>query len=171
MVKKDNKHNDKGKKDQDLNQKPSTAMAADAQASELFANLELIGEVFELIEKETAEIADMIFDYLINIDDHHIAEGTIPPHDNKKINTYLKILNRLFLLSRKDLKFRIINRKTVENLDKKTFAISMCLDGGHSLDILCDIVNTENQARMPSFSPVKITIKKVFGNQHSLDKQ
>lgn len=170
MSKKDTKKNSKKDNIQDPNQKPSTSMAADATASELFANLELIGEVFELIEKESVEIADMIFDYLINIDDHHIAQGTIPPHGNKKINTYLKILNRLFLLSRKDSKFRIINRKTVENLDKKTFAISMCLDGGHSLDILCDIVNTENQARMPGLSPVKITIKKVFSTEQSINK-
>ena len=167
MANKDNK-----KKDENLesNTKPSTAMAANVEESELFANLELIGEVFELIEKETVEVADMIFDYLINVDDHHIAQGTIPPHSDNKINAYIKILNRLFLLSRKNSKFRIINRKTVENLDKKTFAISMCLDGGHSLDILCDIVNTENQARMPGLSPVKITIKKVFGSEKSFDK-
>jgi len=164
MAKKDIKNNE-----DELNQKPSTAMAADVKASELFANLELIGEVFELMEKETVEVADMLFDYLINIDDYHITEGTIPAHTDKKINAYIKILNRLFMLSRKNSKFRIINRKTVENLDKKTFAISMCLDGGHSLDILCDVVNTENQARMPGLSPVKITIKKVFGNENAVE--
>lgn len=162
MAKKDNKHDEIN----EINSKPSSSMTADVKASELFANLELIGEVFALIEKETVEIADMIFDYLINVDDHHISQGTIPSHNNKKINAYINILNRLFLLSRRNSKFRIINRKTVENLDKKTFAISMCLDGGHSLDILCDIVNTENQARMPGLSPVKITIKKVFASEH-----
>lgn len=156
--------------DTDQNAKTAPSFLAEINSTELFSNLELIGEVFELIEKETAEIADLIFDYLINIDDEHIANGTIPNHQNKKINTYIKILNRLFLLSRKNRKFRIINRKTVENLDKKTFAISMCVDGGHSLDILCDIVNTENQARMPGLSPVKITVKKVFLNEKDQGK-
>jgi len=55
-------------------------------------------------------------------------------------------------------------------LDKKTFTICMCLDGGISLDILCDIVNTENQARTPNTSPVKITIKKLFGVSQDAEK-
>ncbi len=142
-------------------------------SAEVIANLQLISEVFQKIEEETAEMAELIFDYLINATDEEIMNGKIPFHKNSRINKYIQILNRLFLFSRKFSKsgvLRIINRKTIEDLDKKTFTICMCLDGGVSLDILCDIVNTENQARTPNTSPVKITIKKLFGNSQDAEK-
>jgi len=137
---------------------------------DIVADLKLISEVFQRIEKETAEIAEMIFGHLIDIDDEHIINGTIPHHGDSKINNYIKILNRLFRLSRKHkgkggAVVRVVNRKTVESLDKKTYAISMCFDGGMSLDVLCDIVNEENLARTPSKSPVKITVKQAFGGK------
>jgi len=141
-------------------------------SAEIIANLQLISEVFQKIEEETAEMAELIFDYLINATDEQIMSGKIPFHKNPRINKYIQILNRLFLFSRKSSKsggLRIINRKTIEDLDRKTFTICMCLDGGVSLDILCDIVNTENQARTPNNSPVKITIKKLFGASQSAE--
>jgi hypothetical protein len=128
-------------------------------------NLKLLSEVFKLIETETAQIAEMVFDYLIDVLDSDIMTGSISEdHPNPKVKAYIKILNRLFLFSRKSTRgsFRIINRKTVKDLDKKTYTICMCFDGGVSLDILCDIVNTENQARTPNNSPVRVTVKKMF---------
>ena len=139
-------------------------------SADIIADLKLVSEVFQRIEEETAEIAEMIFDYLIDVGDEHIFNGTIPDHPNPRISNYVKILNRLFMLSRKraktgELALVVINRRTVKELDKKTFTISMCFDGGVSLDILCDIVNEENRARTPTKSPVKITIKKAFGEE------
>ena len=125
-------------------------------------NLKLLTEVFERIEDETAETAEMIFDYLIEIMDDLIMMGKIPNHPDPKVNAYIKILNRLFRFSRKNSAkggFRVINRKTVKDLDKKTYTICMCFDGGVSLDVLCDVVNTENQARTPTTSPVRVTVK------------
>lgn len=150
---------------EEFSSKPSAEINAKNASADLLKNLDLITEVFESIEKETAEIADMIFEYLVGIDDENIKNGTIPPHNDKKINGYVNILNRLFLLSRKDGSFRVINRKTVEGLDKKTFTISMCHDGGVSLDILCDVVNVENQARIPTKSPVRVTVTKLVNNE------
>lgn len=140
-------------------------------------NLKLLSEVFNLIENETAQIAEMIFDYLIDISDGEVMTGDLPEdHPNPKVKAYIKILKRLFLFSRKNSGrggFRIINRKTVKDLDKKTYTICMCFDGGVSLDILCDIVNTENQARTPTNSPVKVTVKQLFLSdlQHSNSRQ
>lgn len=136
--------------------------------ADLLYNFALIADVFEQIESETAEIAEMIFDYLIDVSDNDIMMGTIPPHYNKITNRYIAILNRLFMLSRRKGEkngIRIINRRTVEDLDKKTYAICMCHDGGVSLDVLCDIVNEENLARTPKTSPVKITVMKAFGRE------
>lgn len=85
-------------------------------------NLKLLTEVFQRIEGETANVAEMIFDYLIDIMDDQIMTGEIPAHPNPKVNAYIKILNRLFLLSRKNANrggFSLINRKTVKDLDKK----------------------------------------------------
>jgi len=149
--------------------KPSSNFSA--PKADIIADLKLVSEVFQRIESETAEIAEEIFDYLIDASDTHIIDGTIPEHPNPKIAAYIRILNRLFALSRKKSKegvvgLLVINRKTVKELDKKTFAISMCFDGGVSLDILCDIVNEENRARTPTRSPVKVTIKRAFGNEH-----
>jgi hypothetical protein len=163
--------------------------SADQISDEFTHNLKMITEVFQKIEEETAEIAELIFEYLVNVEDEHILTGTVPLIDDeqksgeslqdfkkrkaktRRTNAYIKILNRLFLFSRKNHGyggFRILNRKTVQELDKKTFTICMCNDGGVSLDILCDIVNAENQARTPSKSPVKVTVRQAFVNQTSL---
>ena len=148
---------------QDKNLQTTPSSFPKSPSAEVLENLQLISDVFEQIERETAEIAEMIFDYLIDVNDDDLINGVIPEHPNPKINSYIKILNRLFRFSRSKGKFRIINRKTIESLDKKTFNICMCHDGGVSLDILCDIVNTENQARIPTTSPVKVTVTKAFG--------
>jgi len=129
-------------------------------------NLKLLTEVFKRIEEETAETAEMIFDYLVDIMDDKIMTGEIPDHPNPKVNAYIKILNRLFRFSRKNSAkggFRVINRKTVKDLDKKTYTFCMCFDGGVSLDVLCEIVNAENQARTPTASPVRVMVKQAFG--------
>lgn len=128
-------------------------------------NLKLISEVFQKIEEESIEVAELLFDYLINVPDDQIMNGTISGHQNKKINKYIAILNRLFKFSRKDPLsggFRIISREMIEGLDKKTYTICMCHDGGVSLDILCDVVNTENSARTPTRSPVRVVVKQAF---------
>lgn len=155
------------------NNKIQPSSSLEEPSADLLNNLQEISEAFQKIEEETIEIAELIFDYLININDNDIINGTISPHENKKINNYIKILNRLFQFSRKNHTkhsgFKIINRRTVKELDKKTYTFCMCFDGGVSLDILCDIVNTENQARMPKSSPIKITIKQVYNN--TKDKQ
>lgn len=132
-------------------------------------DIKLLSEVFKKIEEETTEIAEQLFDYLINLEDEQLFTGTIPYVENRRINNYIKILNRLFLFSKnysKNTGIKIVNRRVVKELDRKTFAFSMCLDGGTSLDILCNIVNEENQARTPKNSPVKVTVKQL-SNRHA----
>jgi len=133
--------------------------AINSNAASEIENLELITKVFQQIEAETAQVAEMLFDYLIEATDAQIMTGNIPAHKNRKINEYVKIMNRLFKFSRTGSEggFRLITRNTIEALDKKTYTISMCHDGGTSLDILCDIVNSENSARTPRNS-VKIKV-------------
>lgn len=157
--------------DMDTSNSPSPSASFDNPSAEIIADLQVISEVFQQIEEETAETADEIFDWLISVDDEHIVSGSIPDSDNQKINKYISILNRLFAFSRSNSKggFRIIARNTVEDLDKKTFTICMCHDGGTSLDILCDIVNEENQARTPTASPVKVTVTQAFANSKSVE--
>lgn len=155
------------------NQVPSSHL--NSAKADIIADLALLSEVFQRIENETAEIAEMIFDYLIEASDLDIIEGTIPDHPDPKISGYVKILNRLFRLSRRRSKdgimsLIVINRKTVRELDKKTFAISMCFDGGVSLDILCAIVNEENLYRTPTKSPVKVTIRKFVGQENQVGR-
>lgn len=151
----------------EVNQKDSSnAPSSSPKAIEvnIIEDLKFLSEVFEKIEQETAEVAEEIFDILVNASDEEIATGTVPlPKSSKKIKEFLMILNRLFVLSRKLAKegsVLVINRKAVQEFDKKTFAISMCYDGGVSLDVLCDIANEENRARTPSKSlKVTTTIK------------
>jgi N-acetylmuramate 1-kinase len=154
----------KNKASENSNEKPSGSLKH--PSAEVLENLQAIAEVFQKIEAETAAIADQIFDYLINATDEQIITGNVPDHEDKRINGYVKILNRLFLFSRNAGGLRIINRNTVSNLDKKTYTICMCHDGGLSLDILCDIVNTENQARTPNPSPVRVTVVQAFAENN-----
>ncbi len=145
--------------------KPSASVFSPSVAD----NLKLIAEVFKKIEEESAQIAEMLFEYLIEVSDEAVITGNIPPHKSEKINRYLKILNRLFRFSRKKEQsagFRIINRDMIQDLDKKTYMICMCFDGGISLDILCDVVNTENNARTPSKSPVRVVVKQFAPSQN-----
>ena len=142
-------------------QKPSGSIEKPSAAD----NLKLISEVFQDIEQESIEVAELLFEYLINVPDEQIMNGNIKKHESSKINKYIEVLNRLFKFSRKDPDrggFRIISRKMIEDLDKKTYTICMCHDGGVTLDILCDVVNTENDARTPTRSPVRVVVKQAF---------
>lgn len=142
-----------------------TAPAASIENLSIADNLKMISEVFKKIEEESVQIAELLFEYLIEVADDAVMTGTIPNHTNAKINKYIKILNRLFKFSRKNPDsggFRIISREMIESLDKKTYVICMCQDGGFSLDILCDVVNTENSARTPSRSPIRVVVKQAF---------
>jgi len=124
--------------------------------------LKRLQEVFQQVENNTSEIAEALFDHLLDISDIKVMEGEIPMPKNKSITNYIKALNKLFGLSRRKAKssFILINRKLVKDLDRKTYHFCMCIDGGFSLDILCEIVNQENNIRTPKSSPVKITIRK-----------
>lgn len=133
-------------------------------------NLNLITDVFKQIEEESVKVAELLFDYLITASDSEIMTGDIPTHLDPRINKYVKILNRLFRFSRNNPNnggFRVISRNMIQDLDKKTYTICMCHDGGMSLDILCDVVNSENGARTPSRSPVRVVVKQAFGPEKS----
>lgn len=143
-----------------INQAPSGSVSNPSAAD----NLKLISDVFKEIENESVKVAELLFEYLIDVSDENIIKGEVPDHKDPKINKYLKSLNRLFQFSRKDHSggFRIINRPMIQDLDKKTYSICMCLDGGTSLDILCDVANTENSTRTPSKSPTIRSVLQAF---------
>jgi hypothetical protein len=127
--------------------------------------------VYEQINKQTSYISEKIFDYLITVSDVDLFLGKIPYiKDNladAEINSFIRILNDLFPLSCRD-GMKVIKRDTIEYLSKKTFALAMCYDGGVSLDILCQIVNEENSARIPSQSLSKIkSIEQITKNKNS----
>lgn len=129
-------------------------------AATALPELDLMRKIFEQVEKETAKIAEELFEYLFDIDDVKVITGQIPVPKKKSIKDYIKSLNLLFKLSRLDGmgSFKIVNRRMVKELDKKTYLFCMCVDGGVSLDVLCEVVNQENTARTPKTSPVKITV-------------
>ena len=147
------------------------------------ASLNSLIEVFEKINNNTSNLAEIIFDHLIKVSDEDLMSGKIPkiitPENSDQLNGFLHILNNLFPLSHKD-GLKIIKRDTVEYLNKKTYAWAMCFDGGESLDILCEIVNEENVARIPSKSPeaikssIQISVPKIDKNilvENSIDEQ
>jgi len=147
------------------------------------ASLNSLIEVFEKINNNTSNLAEIIFDHLIKVADEDLMNGKIPKiinsENSDQLNGFLHILNNLFPLSRKD-GLKIIKRETVEYLNKKIYAWAMCFDGGESLDILCEIVNEENVARIPSKSPeaikssIQISIPKIDKNilaENSIDEQ
>jgi len=137
------------------------------------ASLNSLIEVFEKINNNTSNLAEIIFDHLIKVSDEDLMNGKIPKiinsQNSDQLNGFLHILNNLFPLSRKD-GLKIIKRETVEYLNKKIYAWAMCFDGGESLDILCEIVNEENIARIPSKSPeaikssIQISVPKIDKN-------
>jgi hypothetical protein len=134
------------------------------------SELEIMQQVFAEVEKDAAEIAEELFEYLFEVDDVFVVEGEIPLPKNKKLRNYILALNKLFKLARREPKFgsyRIINRRVVKELDKRTYMFCMCVDGGTSLDVLCEIVNQENSSRTPTNSPVKITVRQ-FAPQHNI---
>jgi len=161
MTNKKNKKDSSVKKNKEEAPQNFPATSPEALSAVVIAELEIMRKVFAQIEKETADVAEELFEYLFEIDDLKVMSGEIPLPKNKKIRNYIKSLNKLFQLSRRigDGAFKIINRKMVQVLDKKTYLFCMCVDGGVSLDVLCEIVNQENIARTPTASPVKITVR------------
>jgi hypothetical protein len=139
------------------NDQPSE-LISDAKSQQLFDINSLI-RVSEKMNKEASYISEKIFDHLITVSDVDLYRGKIPyikkNSSNVGINNFIRILNDLFPLSSRD-GIKVIKRETIEYLNKKTFALAMCYDGGESLDILCQIVNEENSARIPSQSLSKI---------------
>jgi len=164
------------RKEDDNSLKNYLAIFQEDDESEIttFENIEFMANVFKSLEKQTAEIAEELFEFLFNASDLQIIDGEIPIPKNVKskfpIANYIKALNRLFKVSRKEKNGSIIliNRKIIQDIDKKTYSFCICLDGGTSLDILCEIVNEENRARTPKASSVKISlVARAFDNSIS----
>jgi hypothetical protein len=155
-----------------LQNQPSSIIQAESYTA--LPELDRMRQIFEQVEKESGEVAEELFEYLFDVDDILVITGKIPVPENKKIARYIESLNLLFKFSRAEnfSSFRIINRRMVKELDKKTYLFCMCVDGGVSLDILCEVVNQENMARTPSKSPVRITVTQIASEAkgHDLNK-
>ena len=136
-------------------------------SANMLPEIELMTKIFADIEKETAQLAEELFDYLFDVDDMAVIGGDIPVPNGSKLAKYIKSLNLLFRFARrrKEASFKIINRRMVQDMDKKTYTFCMCIDGGISLDILCEVVNQENVARTPKTSPVKVTVTAFFSQE------
>lgn len=142
---------------------PSTALASSLD------NLAFLDDLYEAVEQESEKMAETLFEFLIDATDQQILEGTIPEPKDPKIKNYVKSLNKLFRLSRSRKGLILINRRVVRELDKNTYLFCICLDGGNSLDVLCEIVNAENSARTPTVSPRKVSVKLMFPSSNSID--
>jgi len=127
--------------------------------------LKSLSSIFDDINKSTSDLAEKLFEHLVDIDDEKLRDGKIPHNNNyPEINKYISTLNRLFCLSLRDGTIAI-KRDIVSHLDKKTFTLAMVSDGGASLDILCEIVNEENSQRTPHRSPSNFKIIRAFNPQ------
>ena len=130
--------------------------------------LQSLNSIFDDINRNASDLAEKIFEHLVDIDDEKLRDGKIPiSHNYPEINNYISTLNRLFRLSLRDGTIAI-KREVVSHLDKKTFTLAMVADGGASLDILCEIVNEENSQRTPQRSPSNVKITRVFNSNPKL---
>ena len=155
------------------NSKPATSPQPDSATA--LPELDLMRKIFEQVEQESGDVAEQLFDYLFDVSDIDVVTGNIPMPKNKKneaIKKYIKSLNLLFKFSRLEGfgSFKIINRRMVKVLDKKTYLFCMCIDGGTSLDVLCEVVNQENMARTPNKSPVRITVRQVVSEERGKER-
>ncbi len=131
-------------------------------------SLNSLRNLYDKINQNTFNLAEKLFDHLINVNDADLFHGKIPYLDEEKnsnnINGFIRILNDLFPLSQIN-GAKIIKRETIEYLNKKSFVLAMCFDGGESLDILCEVVNEENTQRIPSRSPQMVnSLKQINTN-------
>ena len=130
--------------------------------------LQSLNSIFDNINKNASDLAEKIFEHLVDIEDEKLRDGRIPLSNKyPAINNYISTLNRLFRLSLMDGTIAI-KRDVVNHLDKKTFTLAMVADGGASLDILCEIVNEENSQRTPQRSPSNVKITRVFNSKNKL---
>lgn len=132
--------------------------------------LQSLNSIFDDINRNASDLAEKIFEHLVDIEDEKLRDGEIPLSMNcPEINNYISTLRRLFRLSLRDGPIAI-KRDVVSHLDKKTFTLAMVADGGASLDILCEIVNEENSQRTPQRSPSNVKITRVFNYPKLFDK-
>ena len=133
--------------------------------------LRRLQEVYELMDIRASKLAEDLFDQIVIADDYEVLTGNIScQSSDSEIMSAISILNRLFKFSRKghDQKeggYRIIDQEMLADLDSRTYVMAMMFDGGESARLFCEIVNTENQARIPKtiLAAKNVEVQKVFG--------
>lgn len=136
---------------------PTTSPSkAEAQSFDVMQELRMLSSVFNEMERGTAIISEKIFEPLIDSTDEEVYGGKIKPTSDPEVDGHIKILNKLFPLSKKT-GFKVINPDVVKAYSPKIFTLATCFNGLHTLRTLCDIVNEENKARTPNNSPEQVS--------------
>ncbi len=121
-------------------------------------------KVGEIEEKDLEDVAQRIFEILIECDDKQVLSGEIPLNlaselnvadekiTQKDLELYLKIANSLFkLANNKEINaVKVLTPELVKNFDIKAAALAQVKGGNLLLRLLCDIVNQEISDRTPS---------------------
>ncbi len=138
----------------------------DIKTSPSLLSLTQLNELAEAQNDEAERIAEKLFEITTVQEDHKILTGSIKidSDDSKETQMYKRILNELFLFSKKnkDSGFAILDRKGVEGGNKKVASLLKAMDGGLFVETFCTVVNEENAARMPSSSISKAQAHRVF---------
>lgn len=109
----------------------------------------------ELLNAE--EIAKAIFEFLSDIPDEDVLNGRIRTND-PNLKPYAAALNRLFLLVKNSETgaIRQLTAGMVESISPKAYAMSAVNGGRQFVEIMCDVVNSEFEARTPASTVAKI---------------
>lgn len=161
-----------------LRQESSPSLSPISPSVDRSANeLAFLMQFYDAMDQKYSMLAESIFDSVVAATDNQIAQGQIPClSENKEIRSALMVVNRLFKLSRHSAYggYNLIDQETVAGLDKKTYAMAMMFDGGESFRLFCDIVNKENEARVPKtvIMARSVRVEKAFGDLFDvLDKR
>ena len=145
---------------------------AEVEVSGTFRELMFLNNLAKDQEKYSEELAEDLFEYITEASDADLYRGNISLVDNvegekkQRLNHYIEALNLLFYVSRNsEGGIRDLSRTYIEQEQGKVYTFLQCIDGGISTDTLCDIVNVENQARMPGISPQKPQLSKLVGDR------
>lgn len=109
------------------------------------------------VSERNQEVINNIFDILVGASQEQVEQGKVcTVHDDQKVTSSMKVINRLFELSSQVLKggMVVINPDLVQQRDKKAYAMAMAIGEGRPwIAVLGEIVNEEMQQRKQAPEP------------------
>ncbi len=170
-----NRNNNHGVAPEKLNESESSAPSASPKSPQadflgIVEKLERLTQVGEEELLNAEQIAEEVFLFLSDIPDQKVLKGMIDSVDDPDLKPYVTALNTLFPLVKNSETGGInqLNSNIVEKLSPKSYAKVAVIGGRPFVEVMCDIVNQEVDARTPSSNLFRVNAVRAFTSSNEV---